>query len=152
MLLKGMFGHAKPGSAKLRYQTSRSGGVGVVKPYGLMMGIPADITNRYTPGAGVGSTSIFARRTKLKNSWNCMNNVNSITISNNFLNTIPNESITNIVNSSNTIPIVVGKPTNSNQNILQPNSNNEIVLNPTLGDNSGNSSLINGSLSNGTFI
>lgn len=98
MLLKGMFGHAKPGSAKLRYQTFRSGGIGVVKPYGLMTGIAADITNRYTPGAGVGSTSIFARRTKLKNSWNCMNNLNSITISNNFLNTIPNdESISNIV-------------------------------------------------------
>jgi hypothetical protein len=58
------------GSSKIKYQTTRPTGNGVVKPYGLIMGLPADITNRYTPGAGVGATSIFARRAKLRNSCN----------------------------------------------------------------------------------
>ena len=74
-----MFGHAKSGSAKLRYQTTRPSGVRAVKPYGLIMGMPADINNRYVPGSGVGSTSIFARRSKLRNSWkgNCESNVSN---------------------------------------------------------------------------
>jgi hypothetical protein len=148
MLLKSMFGHAKPGSASLRYQTTRSGGVGVVKPYGLIMGIPSDITNRYTPGAGVGSTSIFARRAKLRNSWsNCPSNLDLI--SKHFVDTTIPVSLTipDVVHSSiNIIP--VSKPLPNLQNNTQSNNSQKIthqtpnnlqnILQPTF-----NSSILN---------
>lgn len=56
---------------KLRYQTTHAGGVRSNPPYGLIMGIPAEINTKYIPGTGVGSSSIFARRAKLHRSVVC---------------------------------------------------------------------------------
>jgi hypothetical protein len=56
---------------KLRYQTSHAGGMRANPPYGLITGIPAEINTKYIPGTGVGSSSIFTRRAKLRRSVVC---------------------------------------------------------------------------------
>ena len=56
---------------KLRYQTAHAGGVRANPPYGLITGIPANVDTKYTSGSGVGSTSIFARRSKLRRAIVC---------------------------------------------------------------------------------
>jgi len=42
----------------------RAGGSRVNPPYGLITGVPADVNNKFTPGAGVGAQNIFTRRAK----------------------------------------------------------------------------------------
>ena len=64
-------------NSKTRYQTYRGGATHINKPIGLITGRPADVNTIYTAGAGVGSTSIFARRAKLKKALICYNNCGS---------------------------------------------------------------------------
>jgi hypothetical protein len=40
-------------------------------PYGLIAGIPANVNTKYIYGSGVGATSIFARRAKMRNANFC---------------------------------------------------------------------------------
>jgi len=58
-------------NSRLRYQTVHSGGVRANKPLGLITGIPADVFTKYVSGSGVGSTSTFARRAKLRRAIVC---------------------------------------------------------------------------------
>ena len=55
------------------FQYKRMGGGGNRKnpAYGLITGIPADVNNKYVPGAGVGASSIATRRAKLLRSTVC---------------------------------------------------------------------------------
>lgn len=39
-------------------------GTRVNPPYGLITGVPADVNNKFVPGAGVGAQNIFTRRAK----------------------------------------------------------------------------------------
>jgi len=39
-------------------------GTRVNPAYGLITGVPADVNNKFIPGAGVGSHNIFTRRAK----------------------------------------------------------------------------------------
>jgi hypothetical protein len=39
-------------------------GTRVNPAYGLITGVPADVNNKFIPGAGVGSQNIFTRRAK----------------------------------------------------------------------------------------
>jgi len=58
-------------NSRLRYQTTHSGGVRANKPIGLITGIPADVFTKYVSGSGVGTTSTFARRAKLRRAIVC---------------------------------------------------------------------------------
>ena len=58
-------------NSRLRYQTSHAGGVRANRPIGLITGLPADVNTKYVSGSGVGSTSIFARRAKLRKAMVC---------------------------------------------------------------------------------
>ena len=39
--------------------------------YGIITGIPADVNNKYVPGAGVGAQNIFTRRAKNRYATSC---------------------------------------------------------------------------------
>lgn len=54
-----------------RYQRVHAGGVRANKPIGLITGIPADVVTKYVSGSGVGTTSTFARRAKLRRAIVC---------------------------------------------------------------------------------
>ena len=58
-------------NSRLRYQTSHAGGVRANPPIGLITGLPADVNTKYVSGSGVGSTSTFARRAKLRRAIVC---------------------------------------------------------------------------------
>jgi hypothetical protein len=58
-------------NSRLRYQTSHGAGMRANKPIGLITGIPADVNTKFINGSGVGSTSIFARRAKLRKAMTC---------------------------------------------------------------------------------
>jgi hypothetical protein len=39
--------------------------------YGLITGVPADVNNKFVPGAGVGAQNIFTRRAKNRYATSC---------------------------------------------------------------------------------
>jgi hypothetical protein len=59
------------GSGGFNYK--RSSGAGGRRNFalGLISGIPADVNNKYIPGAGVGASSIANRRAKMLHSTSC---------------------------------------------------------------------------------
>lgn len=59
------------GNSRFRYQTSRAGGVRANQPIGLITGRPADVNTKYVSGSGVGASSIFVRRAKLRKAMVC---------------------------------------------------------------------------------
>ena len=61
---------------KSGFQYKKSGGAGVRRnnALGLITGTPADVNNKYVPGAGVGASSIANRRAKLIRATTCYSN------------------------------------------------------------------------------
>ena len=66
----GQFWYGKGGFA---YKKNTGSGVRRVLPLGLIMGVPANVNNKYISGAGVGGQSIAVRRAKLINATVCNN-------------------------------------------------------------------------------
>ncbi len=54
----------------------KSGGAGGRKnpPYGLIMGTPQNVWNKYIPGAGVGGLNTSVRRAKMRLATSCNKN------------------------------------------------------------------------------
>jgi hypothetical protein len=61
------------GKGGFAYKKNTGSGVRRVLPIGLITGTPADVNNKYVPGAGVGGQSIAVRRAKLINATSCNN-------------------------------------------------------------------------------
>jgi hypothetical protein len=66
----GQYWYGKGGFA---YKKNTGSGVRKVFPYGLIMGVPANVNNKYISGAGVGGQSLAVRRAKLINATVCNN-------------------------------------------------------------------------------
>ena len=56
------------------YKRNIGGGARKNPKYGLITGKPAEIWNKYTPGAGVGGSSVATRRAKMRLATSCNNN------------------------------------------------------------------------------
>ena len=59
------------GKGGFQYKRQAGGGNRKNPSIGLITGLPADVNNKYVPGAGVGASSIATRRAKLIHSTSC---------------------------------------------------------------------------------
>jgi hypothetical protein len=62
------------GKGGFAYKRMAGGGGRKNQPLGLITGIPANVNNKYVPGAGVGASSVANRRAKLIRATNCTGN------------------------------------------------------------------------------
>jgi hypothetical protein len=56
------------------YKRKAGGGNRKNPPYGVICNQPQNIWNKYTPGAGVGASSVANRRTKMRLATSCNKN------------------------------------------------------------------------------
>ena len=68
------YGNFYVGKSGFKYKKQTAGGSRYNNPIGVITGVPADVNNKYVPGAGVGASSIATRRAKLNHATLCTGN------------------------------------------------------------------------------
>lgn len=68
------YGNFYVGKSGFQYKSAGGGGGRRNFPLGLITGVPANVNNKFVPGAGVGASSTATRRAKLIHATICSGN------------------------------------------------------------------------------